>query len=143
MMDKELVVNHYVSIPIEELDWRFSRASGPGGQNVNRTATRVEVLFDVDNSPSLNAAQKLRLHEELRAELDRSGILHVFAQSERSQWQNRSDALLKLASLLRQALTERIPRRITRVPHGSRERRLMAKRQRARLRELRKPPDSE
>lgn len=142
-MEQVIVINHYVSIPIEELSWRFSRASGPGGQNVNRTATRVEVLFDVDRSPRLNETQKLRLHERLGTELDRSGILHVFAQSERSQWQNRADALLKLASLLRQALTERTPRKITGVPHGSRERRLLAKRHRARLRTLRQTPECE
>lgn len=142
-MEQVIVINHYVSIPVEELSWRFSRASGPGGQNVNRTATRVEVLFDVDRSPRLNETQKLRLHERLGTELDRSGILHVFAQSERSQWQNRADALLKLASLLRQALTERTPRKITGVPHGSRERRLLAKRHRARLRTLRQTPECE
>ena len=142
-MEQVIVVNHYVSIPVKELSWRFSRASGPGGQNVNRTATRVELLFDVDHSLSLNETQKQRLHERLGAELDRSGILHVSAQSERSQWQNRADALLKFASLLRQTLTERIPRKITGVPRGSRERRLFAKRHRARLRLLRKPPGNE
>jgi ribosome-associated protein len=139
-MDKVVVVNHHVSIPLEELSWRFSRASGPGGQNVNRTATRVEVIFDVDTSPSLSEMQKQLLHERLGVGLDRSGVLHVFAQSERSQLQNRADALLKFASLLRQALTERIPRRISGVPRGSRERRLLAKRQRARLRSLRQSP---
>jgi ribosome-associated protein len=142
-MDQVIVINHYVSIPVQELSWRFSRASGPGGQNVNRTATRVEVLFDVDNSPSLNETQKKHLYERLGTELDRSGILHVFAQSERSQWQNRVDALLKFASLLRQALSERLPRKITRIPHGSRERRLLAKHHRARLRTLRQPPDND
>lgn len=142
-MDKDIVINRYVGIPIEELSWRFSRASGPGGQNVNRTATRVEVLFDVDHSPSLSETQKLQLHERLGAALDRSGVMHVFAQSERSQWQNRADAVLKFASLLRQALTERTPRKITGVPHGSRERRLLTKRHRARLRILRQPPDGE
>jgi ribosome-associated protein len=139
-MNKVIVVNHYLSIPEEELSWRFSRASGPGGQNVNRTETRVEVLFDVDNSSRLTEVQKHLLHERLGVGLDHSGVLHVVAQSERSQWQNRANVLLKLASLLRQALTERTPRRITRVPHGSRERRLLAKRHRARLRVLRQPP---
>jgi ribosome-associated protein len=143
MMNKEIVVNHYVSVPLDELSWRFSRASGPGGHNVNRTATRVEVMFDVDNSPSLNEVQKRHLHERLGTDLDHSGILHVFAQSERSQWQNRADALIKFSTLLRQALTERTPRKITGVPRGSRERRLLAKRHRARLRQLRHPPDDE
>jgi ribosome-associated protein len=85
-MDENMVhITDTVSIPMSELSFRFARSSGPGGQHVNRSATQVELLFDVAGSPSLNETQRQRVLQKLRSRIDQEGILHLVSQETRSQ----------------------------------------------------------
>ncbi|MBM3188297.1 MAG: aminoacyl-tRNA hydrolase [Chloroflexi bacterium] len=128
---KLLRVNRELAIPLAELSFRFSRASGPGGQNVNKTATRVELLFDVARSPSLSEEQRALIQRRLRHEMDQQGILRLVSQSSASQWRNREQVLARLRGLLGAAL-QRSRRRVpTRPSRASREKRLRAKRVRS------------
>jgi ribosome-associated protein len=116
-------------LPLEELEVRFSRSGGPGGQHVNTAATRVEVVLDVDASTSLTAAEKARIRRRLAGRLDASGRLRVVAQDERSQTRNRALATERLADLLREALAPPPPpRRPTRPSRAATQRRLEGKR---------------
>jgi len=135
-----LAIGDQLSIPVGELTFRFSRASGPGGQHVNRTASRVELLFDVANSPSLTESQRQRVLTALERYIDRSGVLHLAVQSTPSQWRNRQEALDRLQRLLRQALKPRRHRVPTRPSRRARERRLRDKRRRGRTKDLRRKP---
>jgi ribosome-associated protein len=117
-------------VPRAELVFRVSRASGPGGQHVNKTSTRVEVLWDLIRSPSLDDARRERLRHTLRTRLDASGILRVAASARRSQRQNRLAAVRRLQQLVDEALYEPPPRRRTRPPPHAKEARLEAKRRR-------------
>ena len=130
-MGEELRVTRSLSIPLSELEWKFSGAGGPGGQHANTANTRVEVRFAVDRSPSLSAQQRARL-------LDRIGPLaRVVVSDERSQARNRQLALDRLGARLAEALQVRRHRRPTAPTRGSRERRLTAKRKRGDVKRLR------
>jgi len=126
-----------LAIPQDELNLRFTRSGGPGGQNVNRTATRVELLFDVVGSPNLNERQRMLIISRLRGYIDAKGILHLFSQTTRSQWQNRQDVIERFRELLAGALCVRRSRRPTRPSGAARERRLRSKRLRAQLKRQR------
>ena len=125
-----------VSIPRSEIDLRFSRSSGPGGQHAQKSDTRVEATFDVEASAALSDAQKRRV-------IAKAGpMLRAVAQDERSQWRNRELATERLVETLREAL--RVPRRRkpTKPSKGSVERRLEEKRRRSNVKRLRRsPPD--
>jgi len=136
----DLDVGRGVVIPASELEFRFVRSSGPGGQNVNKRATRVEVIFDVDRS-SLTAQQQRRVRSALRNRLDAKGRVRVVSQDERSQAQNRVRATATLASLLERALRPPPPpRRPTKPTKTATERRLASKRIRARTKASRAKP---
>src|SRR6266513_4755583 len=129
-----LRVSRTVVIPLGELEFRFSRSGGPGGQNVNTRSTRVEVVFDVAGSPSLGPRQRARVLSRLGGRLDADGNLRVVASEQRSQAQNRELALGRLRDLLAEALRpDPPPRRPTRPSKGSVERRLASKRARSRI----------
>jgi len=131
-------ISRTVVVPYGELEFRFSRSGGPGGQNVNTRDTRVEVVFDVARSPSLGPRQRARLTERLGGRLDTEGRLRVVASEERSQAQNRDLAVNRLRDLLAEALRpDPPPRRPTRPTRSSTERRLAAKRERGRLKRQR------
>jgi len=85
MNDSLVRITDTVSIPISELQFRFARSSGPGGQHVKRSATQVELLFDVANSPSLDETQRRRVLTNLKSRLDKEGVLHLVSQETRSQ----------------------------------------------------------
>ena len=136
-----LVVTEELSIPLSELQLVFSGSTGPGGQNVNRVATRVTVRFDVAGSPSLSQEQRALLLERLAARLDRDGTLQVSAQDTRSQHRNRHLALGRLAGVLAGALAPVRSRRPTRPTAAAVERRLVFKRRRAERKEQRRSPD--
>jgi ribosome-associated protein len=117
-----LRVSSSCSIPDEELVWRFTGSGGPGGQHANTSNTRVELVFDVANSPSLGPRQRARLLEKL------GPTVRVVASDERSQVRNRDAARKRLAERIATALHVEKPRRPTRATKASKERRLDAKR---------------
>ena len=103
-METELIpINENLALPAAELQFRFSTGGGPGGQHVNKTATRVTLLFDVANSPSLDEDTRARLLDRLASRLDRRGLLHIDVHESRSQWQNRATAVARLQGLLADA----------------------------------------
>jgi ribosome-associated protein len=127
-----LRVNATCAIPMAELDWRFSRSGGPGGQHANTSDTRVEVVFDIARSPSLTARQRDRL-------LQRIGpVARAVAADERSQARNRALAADRLRRRLAEALRVMPARRATRPTLASRERRLNAKHHRSDIKRLRR-----
>ena len=114
-------------IPAAELRWRFSRSSGPGGQNVNTTDSRVELLFDLATTPSLPPHLQARALRRLEGKLV-EGCVVIAASEHRSQWQNRVAAQRRLVELLQEAIKPPPPpRRATKPTRGSKERRLAAK----------------
>ena len=139
---KTIQINSTTAIPAHELEFRFSRSAGPGGQNLNKLSTRVELLFDLAHSDALNDAQKLRIARALKARVGRDGLLRITAQESRSQWRNREDALEKFASLLRQALVKRKTRIPTLPSIASRERKALAKRVQSKKKTLRRRIDA-
>jgi ribosome-associated protein len=131
-------INQDLAIPASELQFRFSRSSGPGGQHVNRSETRVELLFDVLTSPSLTEPQRQRLLMHLKTHLDSDGVLHIVASETRRQLENRARSVTRFQALLRSALARR-KRRIPTAPSSvSRERRLSSKRARSRVKATRR-----
>jgi ribosome-associated protein len=134
-MDGESIrVTRSVSLPRSEIELRFSRSSGPGGQHAQKTESRVEAVFDVEASSALTERQKSRV-------VGRAGpVLRAVAQDERSQWRNRELATERLVEQLRQALRVERPRRPTKPTRESRERRLEQKRRRSEIKRLRRSP---
>jgi len=124
-------VNGRVTIPREELEVRATRSGGPGGQHVNRSATRVEIQWRPATSRSLGDADRARVLERLASRLDSDGFVRVVASDSRSQRQNREAAEDRLAALIRAALV--IPKRRvpTRTPRVAKERRLTEKKRRS------------
>ncbi len=116
-----------IAIEDDEIQERFVRASGPGGQHVNKTSTAVELRFDVRNSPSLPDGVKARLERLAGSRLTQEGILVLFAQGARSQEMNRQAAKARLAELIRRATETPKPRRATKPTLGSKLRRLETK----------------
>lgn len=120
----------------DELDERFVRASGPGGQNVNKVATAVELRFDIQGS-SLDPGVKARLVAAAGKRVSSDGVLLIDSREHRSQAQNRAAARARLAELLERASKPPTPRRPTKPSRASREKRLDSKRQRGQVKELR------
>jgi ribosome-associated protein len=126
-----VTVNQELSIPMSELQFRFSRSGGPGGQHVNRSETRVELVFDVGRSPSLTEDQRLRLRLRLDRYLDGDGVMHLTASETRSQSENRARVIGRFRILLAGALRKRKRRIPTRPTAASRERRIADKKARS------------
>lgn len=134
-MDGESIrVTRGVSIPVSEIELRFSRSSGPGGQHAQKSETRVEAIFDVESSSALSTRQKARVAQKAGT------VLRAVAQDERSQARNRELAVERVVEQLRQALKVERRRVPTRPSAQSRERRLESKRRRAEIKRLRRPP---
>ena len=134
-MERESIrVTRTVSIPHSEVELRFSRSRGPGGQHAQKSDTRVEAVFDVEASSALSDVQKRRV-------VSRAGpVVRAVAQDERSQWRNRELALERLAETLREALRVQRPRRATKPTKAAVERRLDQKRRRGETKRMRRPP---
>jgi ribosome-associated protein len=134
MPGESIRVTRSVSIPRSEIELRFSRSSGPGGQHAQKTETRAEALFDVDRSVALTEAQKRRVTAKA------GPVLRAVAQDERSQWLNRELAIERVVDELREALKVKRKRRPTKPTRESQKRRLEQKRRRSETKRLRRPP---
>jgi ribosome-associated protein len=118
-----------------EIAYRFSRSSGPGGQHAQKSSTRAEALFDVEESAGLSPAEKRRVAEKL------GPVVRAVAQDERSQLRNRELAADRIVEQLREAVRVRRPRKATKPSPSQRAERLESKRRRAATKQLRRPPD--
>ena len=137
-MDRESIrVTRSVVLPRSEIELRFSRSSGPGGQHAQRSETRVEAVFDVEASQSLSETQKRRVVRKA------GPVLRAIAQDERSQWRNRELAVERVVEALREALRVERPRRPTKPTQASQRRRVEGKKRRGQTKRLRRPPGDE
>jgi ribosome-associated protein len=140
---KGLFVKPGLVIPEGELSERFVHASGPGGQNVNKVASAVQLSFDVLHSPSLPDPVRVALMRLAGSRLSKEGVLVIAARQHREQERNRADARARLAELIRTAATPPKPRRPTRIPRASKRQRLDAKKLRARRKQDRSRPSAD
>ena len=126
-----LEISEQVAIPDEELEWKFIRSSGPGGQNVNKVASAVQLRFLLPRNTSISPSAKHRLRRMAGQRLVDDGTILISARDERSQEQNRRAALERLADLVRAALIEPKIRKKTRPTRASKERRIESKKRRS------------
>src|SRR5689334_18902580 len=126
-----LQVTPHISIDESELTESFVRSSGPGGQNVNKVSSAVQLRFDARHSPSLPNDVAIRLMRLAGSRLTKDGVIVIIAQSHRQQERNREDARERLFDLIRQAAVRPTPRRPTKVPKAQRKERLEAKKHRS------------
>ncbi len=137
-----LEISPELALPDAELSFTASRSGGPGGQNVNKVATRVTVAFALARSAVLSDEQKARVRERLASRISRDGVLRVVAQRHRTQAANRRAALERLAELLRSALEVETPRVATRPSRAAKERRVTEKKLRSLVKARRAQPPS-
>lgn len=133
----DLEIDDSLTIPEGELAFEASRSGGPGGQHVNKTETKVTVVFDIDASRTLTEEQRERLRTKLATRLAGGSAIRVSSQRTRSQLSNREDALSKLAALVQKALEQEKPRRKTRPSRASRAKRLDEKRRKSEIKQSR------
>ena len=139
MDEHTLFITEQLQIPTSELSYRYSRSSGPGGQHVNRSETRVELLWDVPNSPSLSVAQRHCLLDDLRNRIDDDGVLHLVSGETRSQDRNRKAVTGRFIALLQVALRPRRKRRKSKVSKAGKAKRRETKRRQSEKKRLRQP----
>lgn len=130
-------VTSKIALDEREISESFVRASGPGGQNVNKVASAVQLRFDARRSPSLPPDVRGRLERLAGSRLTRDGVIVITAQRHRAQGRNREDALARLLDLIRRAAHPPLKRRATKPPAAARERRIESKKRRARTKRLR------
>lgn len=130
-MPEGIIVTPHVSIPYTELEMTAITGSGPGGQNVNRSATRIAMRWNVKTSRALDDAQRTRVLGVLGSRLDSDGNIRIVAGEHRSQLQNRAEAMARLSQLVARALVVQKKRKATKPTRGSIEKRLTEKKQRS------------
>ena len=133
-----LQITPAVSLPLSELEYRASRSGGPGGQHVNTSSTRIEVVWDIAASPSLDEAQRARLLARLATRLNSTGRLRLVSSGSRSQLQNREEVTERLRTMVAAALAVPKPRKRTKPSRAAKARRLEAKRRRSDLKRTRR-----
>ena len=133
-----LRINDNVSVPLAEIEISAIRSQGAGGQNVNKVSTAIHIRFDVRSSSALSDNDKARVLRLRDQRISKEGVIVIKSQRFRSQDKNRSDALEKLAEMIRKALVEKKPRKPTRPSKRSKEKRLDEKIKRGRLKETRR-----
>ena len=131
-----------VSVPESELELSAARSSGPGGQSVNTTSSKVELRWNVAHSAALTEAQRARVMQRLASRLTNDGVLVLQGSEHKSQHRNRAAVLSRFRSIVGEALEPPKQRRRTRPTRGSKERRLQAKKHRGETKRLRKPPEA-
>lgn len=136
-------ITNSVTLDPDEIEESFLRAGGPGGQNVNKVATAVQLRFDLRHSPSLPTGLRARAERLAGKRLTKDGVLVIIANRFRSQERNREDALERLVELLREAAVPPKPRRATRPSRAAKRQRLESKTQRGQVKKLRRPPPRE
>lgn len=138
MNPNTLFITKDLQIPLAEIQFRFARSSGPGGQHVNRSETQVELLWDVRNSPSLAPEQRQIIMAALANRIDRRGVLHLVSGQTRSQERNRQEVLNRFVHILQEALRPQRPRRPTRPTALAKEKRLQRKKLRGQIKRWRR-----
>jgi ribosome-associated protein len=138
--DNALEITPELSIPLAELAYQASRSGGPGGQHVNTSSTRIEIWWDVAQSPSLTEEQRARLLEKLGSRLDTAGRLRLVSSGSRSQLRNREEATERLRDVLAKALVVPRRRKPTKPSRSAKAARLDAKRRRAVTKQRRRGP---
>ncbi len=136
-------MSDFTGIPIGEIEFRASRAPGPGGQNVNRRATRVEARWNVLASAAVSEEERSRILRRLASRISKEGILRVVAYRERTQRRNKERAAARLQELVREAVRVRKRRVKTAPSRAAKEKRLASKRRRKRIKQMRKRPSIE
>ncbi len=131
-----------MTIPAAELTERFSHSSGPGGQGVNTSDSRVQLSLDISTTTALNEVQRARVLERLSSRLA-DGVLTVTSAEQRLQHRNRAAARKRLAEIIREAVTPPVPRRATKPTRASQRRRLEAKKRRSSIKRDRRRPDTD
>ena len=135
--DTHITVNSDLAIPRAELDYRATRAGGPGGQHVNTSSTKVELLWDVAKSPSITDEQRDLVMQKLRKRIGEDGMLRLTSSTSRSQHQNKEDVTDRFARMLADALRVPKRRKKTKMPRAVKEARLKAKKNRSRIKQQR------
>ena len=130
-------VTDHISIDDSELEESFVRSSGPGGQNVNKVSSAVQLRVDVRRSPSLPNDVALRLMKLAGSRLTKDGVIVIVAQSHRDQTRNRADARERLFDLIREAAVRPVPRRATKVPKAQKRKRVEGKKHRSAIKSMR------
>ena len=142
-MSDDLIINERITIPGWEFDYSSSRSSGPGGQSVNKTNSRISLRWHIDSSSALTPGQKTRVKRKLKTRLDGAGYLAIHAETDRSQLRNKELARERLGQLVVDALVIPKRRRATRPSRAAKERRIEGKKQLSVKKGLRKRPQSD